>query len=216
MPRASAGLALVVLIFAAFVSQQSPKNIWEKQYKDRSAVDMAAQFENDSRPVYRHRADIIRLLELSPGMSVAEIGAGSGFLSRLAARSLGRSGRIIATELDPKMVDYMNERARREGLTNFKAITGHVGRTGLDASSLDAILIVNTFSFFDRPREMMLSVAEAMKPGGVLVVVDFPPSDGSGTAAETVIGIARAAGLLLIDRSEAVPGHYALRFRKTP
>jgi protein-L-isoaspartate O-methyltransferase len=122
-------IAAVAFTFGLTVgSERSQRNIWERQYADRSAEAMAAQFENPSRPVFRHRADIVALLDLRPGMAVAEIGAGSGFLSRLIAQQVGPNGRVIATELDDKMVSYMNRRAAKEGITNFTAVPpGHSG-----------------------------------------------------------------------------------------
>ena len=175
---------------------------------------MARQFESEGRPVYRHRADIIKLLDLAPGLAVAEIGAGSGFLSRMAGPIVAPSGRVVATELDPKMVAYMNDRAKAEGLSNVRAILGRVNAAGLDPLSMDVIVIVNTYSFFDQPDTMMRSIAGALKPGGLLVIVDFPPSNAEGTDPQDVIATASASGLTFVDRSGVVPSHFALRFRK--
>lgn len=82
--------------------------------------------------VFRNGADIIRLLDLSPGASAAEVGAGSGFLSRLIAREVGEAGRVVVTELDPKMIEYINDRARSEGLANLAAVPGRTDATGLE------------------------------------------------------------------------------------
>lgn len=147
-------------------------------------------------------------------MAVAEIGAGSGFLSRLAAHEVGRTGRVVATELNQKMVTYMNERARAEGLPNFTAIIGRVDNAALDDQSMDAIVIVNTYSFFDRPAEMMHSIAESLKPGGMLLIVDFPRSHGEGADPDGVKKVVMAAGFRFIDSTDVVPSHYAMRFRR--
>jgi len=199
-------------------AQEKPRNIWEEQYHDRSAVEMAAQFESPSRPVYRHRLEIVGLLDLKPGMSVAEIGAGSGFLSRIMAEKVAPSGRAVATELDEKMVRYMNERARVEGLRNFTAIRSQPMSTGIDRASMDVVVIVNTYSFFDRPDEMLRSVKETLKPEGLLLIVDFPRTsqraNAEGVNAEDVIASAAKAGLKKIAESSVVPGHYAIKFRK--
>ena len=204
---------LVVVLVAVLAAQQPSRNIWEAQYKSRTPEQMAAQFENESRPVFRHRHQIVALLDLKPGQTVAEIGAGSGFLSRLIAAGVGPSGRAIATELDAKMVAYMNDRAGREGLATFRAIVGQPRATGLQASSANTILIVNTFSFFDRPEEMLQSIRTAMAPGGLLTIVDFPKQEG-GIEAEVVLALVTNAGFVLLDRSDAIPGHYSLRFKK--
>jgi SAM-dependent methyltransferase len=198
----------------AVAGQAPTRNVWAQQYKDRRAVDMAAQFENERRPVFRHRADIVSMLDLRPCMTVAEIGAGSGFLSRLASPAVGACGQVVSTELDRGMVAYMNDRAAVEGLTNVRAIVGLTDDTGLIPSSSDVVLVVNTYSFFDKPLEMMRAIAKAMKPGGLLVIVDFPPDGSEGVAPQWVIETATAVGLSLIDRRGAIPSHFALRFRR--
>ena len=211
-------LILTMAMSTLAVAQENSRNIWEQQYRDRSAVDMAAQFESPSRPVYRYRLEIVGLLELKPGMIVAEIGAGSGFLSRIIAEKVTPAGKAVATELDEKMVTYMNERARAERLSNFTAVRGQLTSTGLDRASMDAIVIVNTYSFFDRPEEMLRSVAETLKPGGLLLIVDFPRegrgANARGAAAADVTAVAAKAGFTKFDESSVVPQHYALKFRK--
>ena len=209
-------LIIVVSLLAAVAAadQNPPKNIWESEYKARTAEEMAAQFESPSRPVYRHRMEILKLLDLRPGQRVAEIGAGSGFLARMIAAAVGPSGRAIATELDPKMVEYMNIRAKREDIPNFVAQLGATDSAALEPASMDVIVVVNTFSFFEKPSEMIRSISSALGPDGLLVVVDFRRSGGEGIDPQTVSDLAERAGFTRLDQAAPVPGHYALRFRK--
>jgi hypothetical protein len=83
---------------------------------------------------------------------------------------------------------------------------------------VDALAMVNTYSFLDHPHEMLRSAVQAVKPGGLVLIVDFPQSgtggDRSGVDAEDVIAAATAAGLEPAGESSVVPGHYALRFRR--
>ena len=212
-------LVLTLVCFATMIAsaQEAPRNIWAQQYRDRTAAAMAEQFEQPSRAVFRYRVAIAGLMELKPGMTAAEIGAGSGFLARVIAQQVAPGGRVIATELDEKMVAYMNERAKTEGVTNFIALKGDTTSSGLEPASVDAIAMVSTYSFFDRPREMLQSAVKALKPGGLLVIVDIPETGSgatrSGVEAEDVIAAATAAGLSPAGESAVVPGHYALRFR---
>ena len=199
-------------------AQERPRNIWAQQYKERTAESMAEQFEHPSRPVFRYRAAIASMLELKPGLSAAEIGAGSGFLARTLAQQVGPQGRVIATELDEKMVAYMNARAQAEGLANFTALRGGAESAGLEPNSVDSVALVNVYSFLDAPQKMLASVVTAVRPGGLVVIVDVPQTgagaESSGVEAEDVIAAAKAAGLTLVNESGIVPGHYALRFRK--
>jgi ubiquinone/menaquinone biosynthesis C-methylase UbiE len=207
-------LVLLTLIAAHVPTQEKPRNIWAPQYTTRTPEEMAAQFESDARPVFRHRHDIVRFIDPRPGWTVAEIGAGSGFLSRLVAAHVGPKGVAIATELNASMVRYMNTRAAAEGITNFRAVVGGDTQTGLAAGSVDAVAVVNTYSFFERPAEMMKSIADSLRAGGTLVIIDFPRDADGGADPQQVKAVAATAGFEVIDSTAVIPGHFGLRFRK--
>jgi ubiquinone/menaquinone biosynthesis C-methylase UbiE len=220
MPRAG-WIALIVLVSGtpSVAAQEPKKNIWEEQYKTRTPEAMAAEFESTTRAVFRYRVAIVGLMELKPGMTAAEIGAGSGFLARMMAEQVGPTGKAIATELDRRMVDYMNARAQAEGLRNFSAVQGQPTSSGLAPRSVDAVALVNVLSFFDRQREMLQSIAASLKPGGLMLVVDLP-REGQGTSetgidADEVVALATTAGFERVNENGIVPGHYAIRFRKS-
>ena len=78
--------------------------------------------------------------------------------------------------------------------------------------------VIDAFSFFDKPKDMLASINAALKPGGLMLIVDVPregqgPSQ-AGIDAEDVIALAAAAGFKRQDEIGVVPGHYALRFRR--
>jgi ubiquinone/menaquinone biosynthesis C-methylase UbiE len=196
----------------------SARNTWQKDYAKGTAESFAARFEDPSRALFRYRAAIAGLMQIKPGMTVAEIGAGSGYLARFLAEKVGPGGRVIANELEPKMVAYMNERAAREGLKNFKTVQGNAASTGFEAASIDAMAVVYAFSFFDQPAEMLASMNASLKPNGLLLIVDVPregiDSSAPGMDAEEVVALASAAGFNRERENGVVPGHYALIFRK--
>jgi ubiquinone/menaquinone biosynthesis C-methylase UbiE len=206
--------ALAVALLAA---QDVPRAVLEQHYKQKSAAEMAAWFEQDSRPVYRYRTAIASLLQLKPGMTAAEIGAGSGFVAREIAKQVGPTGQVIAVELEPKMVAWINERAKADGLSHLRAIEGRSDATGLEPASVDAIAMVNTFSYLEKPEAILASAASALKPSGVLLIVDFPFEGSGATRAgmdvEDVVRLAAAAGFERVSESSIVPGQYGVRFR---
>jgi len=210
--------AALVAAAATTLAQTPPRNIWPEQYRTRTAEEMARQFEEPSRAVFRYRTAIAGLMGLKPGMTAADIGAGSGFLARTLAERVGPTGRVVATELDGKMVAYMNARAKAEGLSNFTAVKGSVDASGLEPNSVDAAAIVNAYSYFDEPKAMLQSIAEAVRQDGLVVIVDVPQTgsgrDLTGVEADDVIAAAAGVGLELVNESSVVPGHYAIRFRK--
>src|SRR5262245_35006757 len=109
---------LRALILALVVTQSAPsvRNTWQKEYARSTAESFALKFEEPSRPLFRYRAAITGLMQIKTGMTVAEVGAGSGYLARFIAEKVGPEGRVIANELEPKMVAYMTERAAKEGI----------------------------------------------------------------------------------------------------
>lgn len=181
-------------------------------------TDIAARLENASSAAFRYRVAIAALLQLTPGMAAAEVGTSSGFVARAIAAQVGPTGRVIATTVDPKMAEYMTDRARTEGLANFSARVAPSDGTGLEPASVDAIAIVNAFSAFPRQPEMLQSLASSLKPGGALLIVDLP-REGQGASqigidADDLVKLATAAGFKREAESSVVPGEYAIRFRK--
>ena len=210
---------ILVLVVGGGLGGQTPvRNTWPAEYATRDAPAFAAQFEEPSRALFRYRAAMTGLMQIKPGMKVGEVGAGSGYLARYIAEKVGPGGHVYANELEDKMVAYMRERAAKEGIGNFTAVKGTPTSTGFEPGSLDAVATVYSFSFFDQPEQMLQSMADALKPGGVMLIVDIPSEQvGStlvGYEAEEVVARARSAGFTRIGENTVVPGHYALIFRK--
>ena len=211
---------LQAVIVACVLAQAAPvvRNTWIAEYQKGSAESFAAKFEEPSRDIFRYRAAIVNLMQLKPGMTAAEVGAGSGFIARFMLTKVGPEGKVFANELEPKMVALMKARADKEGLTNFTAVQGQPKATGFEPGSIDAIAVVASFSFFDHPGDMLTSLHEALKPNGLLLIVDSPregmPPAAPGMDAEEVLAMAAAAGFKGIGENGIVPGHYALIFRK--
>jgi ubiquinone/menaquinone biosynthesis C-methylase UbiE len=209
---------IVACALLAVQAAPSTRNTWEKEYAKGTPESFAAKFEEPSRALFRYRAAMAGLMQLKPGMTAAEVGAGSGYLARFIAEKVGPTGRVIANELEPRMVAYMNDRAAREGLKNFTAITGQPAATGFDAGSIDAMAAVYSFSFFDQPEAMLKSMHASLKPNGLLLIVDSPREGIDKTApgmdAEEVLALATAAGFNRVGESGVVPGHYSLILRK--
>lgn len=145
--------------------------------------------------VYRYRAAIAAMLQLKPGMVVAEVGSTPGVIAPELPPLVGANGRVIHAVLDRK-----------------------TGAIQLQPASADAIALIEVFGLTDRHKEIVEGAAAALKPGGVLVVVDLPQeNDGRkvvGIEADDVVKLATAAGLKRDAESGIVPGHYSIRFRK--
>ena len=210
-------IVLCVLLLAQGASADI-RNTWPKEYAKRDAAAFAAEFEEPSRALFRYRAAMTGLMQIKPGMKVGEVGAGSGALSRFLAEKVGPDGHVYANELEDKMLAYMRERAAKDGITNLTVVKGTPTSTGFDPGSLDAIAAVYSYSFFDKPSEMLQSMHASLKPGGVLLIVDIPSEQVGaamvGADADAVVALAAQHGFTRAGENGVVPGHYALIFRK--
>ena len=122
----------------------------------------------------------MRLLEdgmrLAPGSVVADLGAGKGPYSVGLAERVGAEGRVFATEIDPERLDTLRARKADEGLTQLEVVEGLFDATGLAPGSVDAALLRDVYHHVTAPEPFAKSIFETIRPGGRLVVVDFPPT----------------------------------------
>ena len=118
---------------------------------------------------------LLELLELKPGMTVADVGAGFGAWTMRLARAIGPSGRVYATDLGAAQLAALRDATARERLNNVTIIEGATSSTNLPALCCDAILIRDAYHHFTQPDALIKSLAASLKPGGRLAVIDFPP-----------------------------------------
>lgn len=162
-------------------------------------------------------ARLVKALKLNAGQTVADIGAGSGELSVALAREVGPSGRVYATELNAGLLPVIRRAADAAGLTNVSVVEGHATRTNLPESCCDALVVRFVYHHFSDPRQMNASLRQALKPGGLLAVIDFAADSAEsadpagrasgnrhGVAPATVVRELRDAGLELVGVEEAI------------
>jgi ubiquinone/menaquinone biosynthesis C-methylase UbiE len=119
---------------------------------------------------------LAEVLELKPGSSVADVGAGSGELSISIARYVGPHGIVYSTEINPKLVDKIRGEAQKMGARNVIPILGKEHDTELPANCCDAIFLREVYHHLTDPLAMDRSLYQAMRPGGRLAIIDFEPS----------------------------------------
>jgi precorrin-6B methylase 2 len=153
--------ALLLLLPGGFAAQQTA--LTEGQLK-------AAEIEVPK---------LVELLELKPGMTIADVGAGFGAWTMRFARWTGPGGRVYATDIGAPQLAALGESIKREQLTNVTVIEGAAASTNLPAQCCDAILVRDAYHHFTQPDEMIKSLAGSLKPGGRLAIIDFPPRANS-------------------------------------
>ena len=131
--------------------------------------------QNNPRDLQR----LVAALGIEPGMTVGEIGAGSGELTVLMARHVGANGKILSTEIsEQRLADIRNAVAAAD-VTNVTVLQAGVDRTNLPDACCDAIFMRNVYHHFSDPAAINRSLFAALKPGGRIAVIDFPPGNGN-------------------------------------
>jgi len=169
------------------------------------------------------RTDVLMdALELQPGMVVADIGAGSGYFTVPMAKRVA-PGTAYGTDIQPEMLAFLEARARTEKLSNIKGILGNSGDAMLPEGSIDLVLLVDAYHEFDKPWEMMTSIARALKPGGRVALVEYRGEDPEVpikplhkmTEAQARKEL-EAAGLTWIRTDARLPVQHLMWFGKLP
>jgi predicted methyltransferase len=144
-----------------------------------------AQQEPDARQVAqeRKRAEqdaprLVEVLELKPGMTVADVGTGGGAMAVVLGHWIG-SGRVVATDVTEHALRLTREYVKKEGLTNVTVIEGAEASTNLPPSCCEAIFLRNVYHHITAVDAFNRSLFESLKPGGRLAVIDFVPDAGS-------------------------------------
>jgi len=170
------------------------------QHRFDNAEQWAKVFDDPKRDAWQQPDRVVGALELQPAMTVADIGAGTGYFSVRLARAVPK-GQVIATDLEADMVRYLGERAAKEGLANLRAVQTPPDDPQLAARSVDRVLVVDVWHHLGDRVAYAKKLAAALKPGGFVAVVDFeldakmgPPREHK-LPPEKIIADLAAAGL---------------------
>ena len=129
-------------------------------------------FEEPGRDQRLQIARVMDLLQLKPGSTIADIGAGGGWFSVRAARRVAPGGRVIAEEINPKAIAYIQQRAQREHLADIKTLLGTPDDPKLAPNSLDAALMLKVYHEIAHPQLVLANLRTALKPGARFGIID--------------------------------------------
>ncbi len=192
-------------------------------YLDADVAQWRSIFESSGREVFDRRFQVVAALGLTPGMRVADVGAGTGLYTMLFARAVGADGVVYAVDISPAFIDAIEARARDYHVDNVVPIVNQERSTELPPGSVDLVFLADTYHHFAYPRSMLSSIHTALKPGGVLAIVDFRRQPGFSSpwvmghvraGRDEVIKEVQGAGFVYLDEPLELRTNYFLRFRK--
>jgi ubiquinone/menaquinone biosynthesis C-methylase UbiE len=158
-------------------------------------------------------------MEIRPGMTVADIGAGTGYFEPWLSRAVGPSGVVLALDIEPSMVRYLTKRAAREHLDNVKPSQVAVDDPGLPKGAVDRILIVDTWHHVPSREAYAGRLRQALSPAGSITIVDFTLASTRGPPVQDrvppdeVLRELRTAGLRPSVTPVGLPDQYVVTAR---
>jgi SAM-dependent methyltransferase len=120
---------------------------------------------------------VVAALELKEGMTVADIGAGTGYYSRRIAEQMGRSGAVYAVDIQPEMLKLLEQEMTRHGVTSVKPLLATPTDLPLPRGSLDLAVMVDVYHELEYPHETLAAIVRALKPEGRVVFIEFRGDD---------------------------------------
>jgi predicted methyltransferase len=226
-------LAAAVLILQWHSVSQSPakqpsaKPGINDTWKTDKIEPLVQMLESESREIFHEREHLAGIVGVRPGSAVADVGAGSGFMTLLFAKQVGPSGRIFAVDINQTLLDSILARAKKEGISNIQPIVAKDDSAELAPNSVDLVFICDTYHHFEFPESTMRSIHRALRPGGQLVIVDFKRIPG--VTAERMLEHVRAGEdvftreitsfgfeLTNVHAPPWLKENYILRFRRIP
>ncbi|NIR58114.1 MAG: class I SAM-dependent methyltransferase [Gammaproteobacteria bacterium] len=192
-------------------------------YEDPELDVWVRRFERPGREVYDRRQEIVGALGLRRGMDVADVGAGTGLFTRLIAPEVVPGGRVYAVDVSETFVRNVEAAAEARGLDNVVGVVNTQAGVALPPRSIDLAFICDTYHHFERPREMMVSIHAALRPGGRVAVIDFRRREEVASSwvmahvragKQQVIEEVRAAGFRPAGEEDFLRVNYFLWFEK--
>ena len=210
----------LLLIFASLAWPQVASKANEN-YKTKEGRDgVAKTLDNPNRDKSQKPEEIIAALDIKPGMTVADIGTGTGYMLPFLSRAVGTNGRAIGEDIANDFLDRARGKLAADKLTNVDLVLGNETDPKLPAGTVDIELVLDVYHHFDYPDKMLANLARGLKPSGHLVIIDFYKKDRPDhirLEREDVVKEIEANGFKLIAQRDHIGNNqYMVEFARRP
>jgi len=213
--------APIALLLAAVVAAQAPgvHPISGRRFAPVMGYQGADWLERSERDQEEAPDIALDALKIPKGSSVADIGAGSGFITERLSARVGPTGRVFANDLQPQMLQILGRRLALRKITNVTLVQGTIDDPKLDPASVDLEIMVDVYHELSQPQAMLRRLRAALKPGGRLVLLEYRKEDPTVpikfehkmSVAEAKMEL-EAEGFALAKVDEALPRQHILIF----
>ena len=163
-----------VLLFCITAIRGQVADKANRNYKTESGREAVARGLSDPQRDARQKpGELVAAMRLRPGMTVADIGTGTGYMLPWLSAAVGPGGTVLAEDVYDDFLATARSHAQAAGLTNVKFINGSTTDAKLAQGSVDAILALDSYHHYDYPQRMLASFRRALKPDGRLVIVEY-------------------------------------------
>jgi ubiquinone/menaquinone biosynthesis C-methylase UbiE len=177
-----------------------------------------AEREQEERP-----EEVINALELRGGEVVADLGAGSGYFTFRISPKVGKTGKVLAVEIQDEMIETLRRRMAAQKIANVEVVKGAENDPHLPANGVDLVLMVDVYHELAYPFEVMTAIRKALKPGGRMVFVEYRKEDPKvpikelhKMSVEQLEKEMQAVGLVRRRTVETLPIQHIVIFEKRP
>jgi arsenite methyltransferase len=170
-------LASVLLAQMTLAQDNKPRDMHEMHRLHQDPKAYIAMLDDPARDAYQKPHEVITALNLKPGETIADIGAGSGYFTFRLAHHVGDAGRVYAVDVSPDMIVHLNRRIRDLQVKNVVTILAAPDDPLLADASIDRFFICDTWHHIgDHPKYLAL-MKKMLKPGGQVVMIDFKKAE---------------------------------------
>src|SRR4051794_13703294 len=200
MSRSKSALTLTALVVCVLgdalvavptmAQEKSVRPGINKPFENPDVKDYLQKFEGESREIAANAKEILAACKLKPGMTIADVGAGTGLFTRKFAAEVGEQGKVYAVDISAKFLRHIEKTCAESNLKCVETIQCDQFSTRLPKNPVDVVFICDTYHHFEFPERTLHSIHEALRPGGQLILIDFHRVEGKSS--QFVLGHVRA------------------------
>ena len=153
------------------------KVIKKRQIAPVMSVAHADWLVRPERDVQEQPDRVVKKLDIPQGSTVVDLGAGVGYFTWRLAKAVGETGKVIAVDIQPGMIDRLRETLKQRGVTNVEPVLGSEENPNLPENAVDLVLVVDVYHELQQPENTMEYVRRALKPDGRLAVIEYRKED---------------------------------------
>jgi len=222
-PAVVATVLTVMLAIATAIAQQTGTHpLSGRRYALTMGVEGADWLDRAERDSEEEPDHAIDVLKIAKGSTVADLGAGSGYMTVKLAKKVGPEGKVLANDIQPGMLELLNKRLAKSKISNVSTILGSQDDPRLPIDAIDLVLMVDVYHELSQPQLMLRHIRASLKSGGRLVLLEYRKEDPNipirpehkMSVAEAKLEV-EAEGFKLTKTNEDLPRQHILIFNKS-